>query len=1045
MDQDVSKTSNASSLNSNTAIKFVGISSGASTITLGLNGLSGTATDTILSYTTNTDETISISSGIVRTTKLVVKTSEINAQEWQTLSGNIVASINNSGYFAGFLASGVVNSESVLSGSIGTNQLASGVLQSVPANIQSGQITSGYLGNSSVNNININSGTIANDKLANNTITIAGSSTALGASWAAAALTTSSGLLAGTFYPSGALTIGIASGGVASQMISDNAIISGKVASGSLTTNAFASGTTFGTNITSGYITSGYLGNNSVISGSVGSGQIGIYHLASGTISTALLGSGQIVSGNIASGQIGANHLASGVMFTLNSGSVNSGNIANEAVVSGSIASGTISQQHTNTYFELPKKGVGSSGFFSYALGEGTYASGTSSICIGALAGVGVYNTSFGNNFIGFGAGYSSGNAQYKQFNVGVGNWAATNNGYSCTAIGSQAQYKSGNYSIAIGAEVNQANESYFSGRTTALTQIGLNISNARTLIYGLANFPHGINVTNTLGVLKAYMSSGGEIFGTLASGLVVSGSVASGQIGINHLASGVLASPTILSGTIVSGLIGNNAVNSGNVSSGSIDSMHIADGAVASGDIAANSIGSPHILSGSILNNSLANPTVTIAGSSTALGASWAAAALTTSSGLLAGTFYPSGALTIGIASGGITSQLLADGSVASGEIASGQIGTNHLASGTISTATLGSGQVVSGNIASGQIGVSHLASGVLASPVILSGTIISGMLGNNSINSGNIASGSVGQFHHSSGSVASGHIGNFAVVNTSISSGTIANDKLANSTVTIAGSSTALGASWAAQALTTASGLLAGTFYPSGALTIGIASGGLLPQMFGSGSILSGSVASGQIGPDHLSSGALGIAGTSGMLQFNNGGVFGATSGLNYSMTSGNNFVHMQAQTAFNTTLAVKAASGQITNLQSWTNTSGSALAYMDASGNFFAVSKSFLINHPNKPGKKLRHVSLEGPSADVYFRGKSSSNTFTLPDYWKNLVDENNIDIILIPIGSKQSLYVEKIENLIVHVGGCEKPYYTFLAIAERIDMSKIVVEE
>ena len=604
MDQDVSKTSNANSLNSNTAIKFVGISSGASTITLGLNGLSGTATDTILSYTTNTDETITISSGIVRTTKLVVKTSEINAQEWQTLSGNIVASINNSGYFAGFLASGVVNSESVLSGSIGTNQLASGVLQSVPANIQSGQITSGYLGNSSVNNININSGTIANDKLANNTITIAGSSTALGGSWAAAALTTASGLLAGTFYPSGTLTIGIASGG---------------------------------------------------------------------------------------------------------------------------------------------------------------------------------------------------------------------------------------------------------------------------------------------------------------------------------------------------------------------------------------------------------------------------------------------------------ITSQLLADGSVASGEIASGQIGIYHLASGTISSATLGSGQVVSGNIASGQIGASHLASGVLASPVILSGTIISGMLGNNSINSGNIASGSVGQFHHSSGSVASGHIGNFAVVNTSISSGTIANDKLANSTVTIAGSSTALGGSWTAAALTTASGLLAGTFYPSGALTIGIASGGLLPEMFGSGSVLSGSIASGQIGPNHLSSGALGIAGTSGMLQFNNGGVFGATSGLNYSMTSGNNFVHIQAQTAFNTTLAVKAASGQITNLQSWTNTSGSALAYMDASGNFFAVSKSFLINHPNKPGKKLRHVSLEGPSADVYYRGKSKSNTFVLPDYWKNLVDENNIDIILIPIGSKQSLYVEKIENLIVHVGGCEKLYYTFLAIAERIDMSKIVVEE
>ena len=213
----------------------------------------------------------------------------------------------------------------------------------------------------------------------------------------------------------------------------------------------------------------------------------------------------------------------------------------------------------------------------------------------------------------------------------------------------------------------------------------------------------------------------------------------------------------------------------------------------------------------------------------------------------------------------------------------------------------------------------------------------------------------------------------------------------------------------------------------------------------MFGSGSILSGSVASGQIGLNHLSSGVLGIAGTSGMLQFNNGGLLGATSGLIYSMTSGNSLVHMQSQTAFTTTLSVKASSGQVTNLQAWTNTSGSALAYMDVSGNFFAVSKSFLIDHPNKPGKKLRHVSLEGPSADVYYRGKSSSNTFTLPDYWKNLVDEENIDVILTPIGSAQLLYVEKIENLIVHIGGCDEPNYTFLAMAERKDMPKIVVEE
>jgi hypothetical protein len=171
----------------------------------------------------------------------------------------------------------------------------------------------------------------------------------------------------------------------------------------------------------------------------------------------------------------------------------------------------------------------------------------------------------------------------------------------------------------------------------------------------------------------------------------------------------------------------------------------------------------------------------------------------------------------------------------------------------------------------------------------------------------------------------------------------------------------------------------------------------------------------------------------------------VFGATSGLTYSMTSGNNFVHMQAQSAFNTTLAVKAAAGQVTNLQAWTNTSGNALAYMDVSGNFYAVSKSFVIDHPDKPGKKLRHVSLEGPSADVYFRGSSNTNVFKLPDYWKNLVDFDSINVFLTPVGKKQVLFVEKIDDLFVYVGGEDSPQYNFFAVGERKDIPKIVVEE
>jgi hypothetical protein len=151
------------------------------------------------------------------------------------------------------------------------------------------------------------------------------------------------------------------------------------------------------------------------------------------------------------------------------------------------------------------------------------------------------------------------------------------------------------------------------------------------------------------------------------------------------------------------------------------------------------------------------------------------------------------------------------------------------------------------------------------------------------------------------------------------------------------------------------------------------------------------------------------------------------------------------MQSQTAFTTTLSVKASSGQVTNLQAWTNTSGSALAYMDTSGNFFAVSKSFVIDHPSKPGKKLRHVSLEGPSADVYYRGTTKESQFELPYYWKDLVDENSINITLTPIGSQQLLFIKKIENYIVHVGGTGSFNYNYFVVGERKDIPKIITEE
>ena len=80
--------------------------------------------------------------------------------------------------------------------------------------------------------------------------------------------------------------------------------------------------------------------------------------------------------------------------------------------------------------------------------------------------------------------------------------------------------------------------------------------------------------------------------------------------------------------------------------------------------------------------------------------------------------------------------------------------------------------------------------------------------------------------------------------------------------------------------------------------------------------------------------------------------------------------------------------------------------------ARGEFASVAapfKFFDIPHPSKEfPHRLRYSCLEGPEIGVYFRGElQGTNEIELPDYWKDLVDEDTITVQLTPIGSHQSL--------------------------------------
>jgi hypothetical protein len=114
------------------------------------------------------------------------------------------------------------------------------------------------------------------------------------------------------------------------------------------------------------------------------------------------------------------------------------------------------------------------------------------------------------------------------------------------------------------------------------------------------------------------------------------------------------------------------------------------------------------------------------------------------------------------------------------------------------------------------------------------------------------------------------------------------------------------------------------------------------------------------------------------------------------------------------------------------------------LEVNGSFAATTKSFVIKHPTKKGKKLRYGSLEGPENGVYVRGRiTDSNTIELPDYWHKLVDKDSITVSLTPIGKTQQPSVNKVTAKKITLIG-ENIDCFYHVFAERKDVEKLIVE-
>jgi hypothetical protein len=113
----------------------------------------------------------------------------------------------------------------------------------------------------------------------------------------------------------------------------------------------------------------------------------------------------------------------------------------------------------------------------------------------------------------------------------------------------------------------------------------------------------------------------------------------------------------------------------------------------------------------------------------------------------------------------------------------------------------------------------------------------------------------------------------------------------------------------------------------------------------------------------------------------------------------------------------------------------------------GHILSAKKNFDIQHPTKDGWRLRHTCPEGPSNDVYIRGKVVGiNEIELPEYWSNLVDPDSITVSLTPIGQHQDVIVKEIEDnkIILQSKGDVTINCYYHIFAERMDGEKLIPE-
>ena len=191
--------------------------------------------------------------------------------------------------------------------------------------------------------------------------------------------------------------------------------------------------------------------------------------------------------------------------------------------------------------------------------------------------------------------------------------------------------------------------------------------------------------------------------------------------------------------------------------------------------------------------------------------------------------------------------------------------------------------------------------------------------------------------------------------------------------------------------------------------------------------------------------------IFGLENVFAFSN--VFGATSRVGAKFATAFNFdAGLKTQAAINITqgadLSQAFAKTPLSVASQFVGNVAGTFGINSATATAINSKKGFDIPHPTKKEHRLRYICVEGPSAEVYLRGKLKDKTFIdLPEYWRNLVDAETIGVTLTPVGHYQELYVDKIEwgsRIQIKNNAGSAINCNYIVFAERKDTCKNISE-